>query len=121
MAKFLDTLSNRQDKEYYLKQGFTYKIDIDTSLLILAANQRRDQTFDKDNNEEIISTNSKNLNENDHKQLEALKLLTTFLSTQTLDALRFANQICRYFLNDAKYEGIRIALSYFPHDIDIHT
>jgi hypothetical protein len=50
-----------------------------------------------------------------------LKLLTTFLSTQTLDALRFANRICRYFLNDAKYEGIRIALSYFPHDIDIHT
>ena len=54
-------------------------------------------------------------------QLEALKLLTTFLSTQTLDALRFANRICRYFLNDAKYEGIRLALSYFPHDIDIHT
>ncbi|CAF2152166.1 unnamed protein product [Rotaria magnacalcarata] len=121
MAKFLDTLSNRQDKEFYLKQGFTYKIDIDTSLLILAANQRRDQTFDKENNDEIISTNSKSLNENDHKQLEALKLLTTFLSTQTLDALRFANLICRYFLNDAKYEGIRISLSYFPHDIDVHT
>jgi len=63
MAIFLDTLSNRQDKEYYLKQGFTYKIDIDTSLLILAANQQREQTFDKDNNEELISTNSKNLNE----------------------------------------------------------
>jgi len=63
MATFLDTLSNRQDKEYYLKQGFTYKIDIDTSLLKLAANQQREQRFDKDNNEEIISTNSKNLNE----------------------------------------------------------
>jgi hypothetical protein len=63
MATFLDTLSNRQDKEYYLKQGFTYKIDIDASLLILAANQQREQTFDKENNEEIISTNSKNLNE----------------------------------------------------------
>ncbi len=63
MATFLDTLSNRQDKEYYLKQGFTYKIDIDTSLLILAANQQREQTFDQENNEEIISTNSKNLNE----------------------------------------------------------
>ncbi|CAF3708853.1 unnamed protein product [Adineta steineri] len=121
MATFLDTLANRQDKEHYLKQGFTYKIDIDTSLLKLAANQQREQTFDKNNTDEIISTNLKNLNENDHKQLEALKLLTTFLSTQTLDALRFANRICRYFLNDAKYEGIRIALSYFPHDIDIHT
>lgn len=53
--------------------------------------------------------------------MEALKLLTTFLSTQTLDALRFANRICRYFLNEMKYEGIHIALSYFPHDIDIHT
>jgi F0F1-type ATP synthase epsilon subunit len=63
MATFLDTLSNRQDKEYYLKQGFTYKIDIDASLLILAANQQREQTFDKENIEEIISTNSKNLNE----------------------------------------------------------
>ena len=63
MATFLDTLSNRQDKEYYLKQGFTYKIDIDASLLILAANQQRDQTFDKDNNEEIISTNAKTLHE----------------------------------------------------------
>ena len=50
MATFLDTLSNRQDKEYYLKQGFTYKIDIDTSLLILAANQQREQTFDKEIN-----------------------------------------------------------------------
>ena len=63
MATFLDTLSSRQDKEYYLKQGFTYKIDIDESLLILAANQRRDQEFHKDNNQEIISTNSKDLNE----------------------------------------------------------
>lgn len=146
MAAFLDTLSSQQDKEYYLKQGFTYKIDIDASLLILAANQQREQTFDTENNQEIITTNSKNLNEvfffdhlifrknkrnlfirflfafqNDHKQLEALKLLTTFLSTQTLDALRFANRICRCFLNDAKYEGIQTALSYFPHDIDIHT
>ncbi|CAF1067642.1 unnamed protein product [Adineta ricciae] len=121
MATFLDTLANRQDKEYYLKQGFTYKIDIDTSLLKLAANQQREQAFTKTNTEEIISTNSKNLNENDQKQLESLKLLTTFLSTQTLDALRFANRICRYFLNDAKYEGIRTALSYFPHDIDFHT
>lgn len=48
-------------------------------------------------------------------------MLTTFLSTQTLDALRFANRICRYFLNEAKYEGVHIALSYFPHDIDFHT
>ena len=63
MATFLDTLSNRQDKEYYLKQGFTYKIDIDASLLVLAANQQREQTFDKDNNEEIISTNAKTLHE----------------------------------------------------------
>jgi hypothetical protein len=63
MATFLDTLSNRQDKEYYLKQGFTYKIDIDTSLLILAANQQREQTFDKENNEDIISTNTKTLHE----------------------------------------------------------
>jgi len=63
MATFLDTLSNRQDKEYYLKQAFTYNIDIDASLLILAANQQREQTFDQDNNEEIISTNSKTLNE----------------------------------------------------------
>ncbi|UJR15865.1 hypothetical protein I4U23_002791 [Adineta vaga] len=121
MATFLDTLANRQDKEYYLKQGFTYKIDIDTSLLKLAANQQREHAFDKNSTEEIISTNSKDLHENDQKQLEALKLLTTFLSTQTLDALRFANRICRYFLNEAKYEGIRIALSYFPHDIDFHT
>jgi len=36
-----------------------------------------------------------------------------------LDALRFSNRICRYFLNDAKYDGIRMALSYFPHDIDM--
>lgn len=63
MATFLDTLANRQDKEYYLKQGFTYKIDIDTSLLRLAANQQREQAFTKNNVEEIISTNSKNLNE----------------------------------------------------------
>jgi hypothetical protein len=63
MATFLDTLSNRQDKEYYLKQGFTYKIDIDTSLLILAANQQREQTFDKENNEDVISTNTKTLHE----------------------------------------------------------
>ena len=63
MATFLDTLANRQDKEYYLKQGFTYKIDIDTSLLKLAANQQREQAFTKNNAEEIISTTSKNLNE----------------------------------------------------------
>ena len=63
MATFLETLSNRQDKEYYLKQGFTYKIDIDQSLLILAANQQREQTFDQEPTEEIISTNSKSLNE----------------------------------------------------------
>ncbi len=63
MATFLDTLSNRQDKEYYLKQGFTHNIDIDASLLILAANQQREQTFDQENIDEVISTNSKNLNE----------------------------------------------------------
>ena len=63
MATFLDTLANREDKEYYLKQGFTYKIDIDTSLLKLAANQQREQTFDKTISEDVISTNSKNLNE----------------------------------------------------------
>lgn len=63
MAKFLDTLSSREDKEYYLKQGFTYKIDIDASLLALASNQRRDQTFDQDSSEEVISTISKTLNE----------------------------------------------------------
>ena len=63
MATFLDTLSNREDKEYYLKQAFTHKIDIDASLLILAANQQRNQTFSVDNHQEIISTNSKHLDE----------------------------------------------------------
>ena len=28
MVVFLETLANRQEKEYYLKQGFTHKIDI---------------------------------------------------------------------------------------------
>lgn len=63
MAIFLETLANRQEKEYYLKQGFTHKIDIDQSLLILAANQQREQTFDQENHEDIISTSSKKLNE----------------------------------------------------------
>lgn len=63
MANFLDTLSNRQDKELYLKQAFTHKIDIDQSLLILAANQQRDQLFDEKSENELITTNSKPLNE----------------------------------------------------------
>ena len=60
MATFLDTLANQQDKELYLKQGFTYKIDIDQSLLMLAANQQRDQPFDQ---EEMISTTARTLQE----------------------------------------------------------
>jgi len=63
MANFLETLSKREDKEFYLKQGFTYKIDIDASLLMLAANQQRDQTFEQTTHEEIISISSKQLNE----------------------------------------------------------
>jgi hypothetical protein len=61
MANFLDTLSNREEKELYLKQGFTYKIDIDQSLLILAANQQRDQTFDQEQPERLICSNTKAL------------------------------------------------------------
>jgi hypothetical protein len=66
MATFLDTLVNRQDKEFYLKQGFTYKIDIDQSLLILAANQQSNQPFDHDDQQDLIDITTKHLTDVSH-------------------------------------------------------
>lgn len=63
MAKFIDSLTNQQEKQFYLNQGFTFKIDIDQSLLILAANQQTDQLFQQDQTTETMSTQDKPLNE----------------------------------------------------------
>lgn len=63
MATFLDNLCNQDDKEFYLKQAFTFKIDIDQSLLILAANQQTEQVFQRDDASEMISTVTKPLAE----------------------------------------------------------
>jgi len=41
MAIFLDTLSNRQNKEFYLNQSFKCESDNDKLLLIFATNQHQ--------------------------------------------------------------------------------